>query len=546
MQQINLITRRGFLSRGLKIGTGVALASLLDVPPILKRALAEGNIGLNGKKLLFIFLRGGNDGLNNVIPAQDPAYYTSRPVPAGNTANIGIPSDPGIDYTLNGPCEFTPTETAPTYGYNFAIRLGNGFAALHPSLRFLAPVYNAGDLAVIHRVAYPKQSRSHFDSQNYWETGNPHSDISKDGIFYRTILESGLANNSPLTGVSIQSSLPLLLRGSKAAMTNLSDVDRYDLLGVPNNPAGNAKADSAIFTANDLPFALKKNRELLRLQYKNLLDTLPLFTDIATELDTEFLDNENTDGDYPYNLFPVSNATNGGWVRSQNPLVTDAAKYVVDTANSSYSFFTNLKAAALVLNKTDAIIAGTEMGGFDTHNMQGGLTGTHPNLLRRIGWAFYALRKYFTHHNERVDWDNLVVVTLSEFGRTTIQNSDLGSDHAEGTVMYVAGGGVKGYNTANPSGVFGCHPNDPIPWIPGPADQSGGVDGTMFGVSNRYLKRSHDYRSVLGEIIRKHLGATQPQIERIISGYSVPGEHLLAGGISSIDNTEIQGEVGIL
>ena len=88
---------------------------------------------------------------------------------------------------------------APTYSYANGIRLGNGFAALHPSLKFLAPAYNAGDLALVHRVAYPKQSRSHFDSQNYWENGSPNYNVSKDGIFYRTILESGLAATSPLT-----------------------------------------------------------------------------------------------------------------------------------------------------------------------------------------------------------------------------------------------------------------------------------------------------------------------------------------------------------
>src|SRR4029453_47337 len=93
--------------------------------------------------------------------------------------------------------------------------------------------------------AYPRQSRSHFDSQNYWENGNPNNNLSKDGIFYRTIIESGLANSAPLTGVSIQSSLPLILRGSDAAMTNLTSPTRYDLLGVPT-PGGDNKAFNSI------------------------------------------------------------------------------------------------------------------------------------------------------------------------------------------------------------------------------------------------------------------------------------------------------------
>lgn len=220
-----------------------------------------------------------------------------------------------------------------------------------------------------------------------------------------------------------------------------------------------------------------------------------------------------------------------------------ADKYVVPT--DAYGFFTKLKAAALVLNKTDAVIAGTEMGGFDTHNNQGSVTGQHANLQRRIGWAIYALRKYFTNYADQASWKNLVVITLSEFGRTTVQNDSAGTDHAEAGVMFVAGGGVKGYGrSASQSGVFGCSPNDSyngqsIPWVTG-------QNGTMFKATGRYLQRAVDYRSVLGELIRDHLGATQEQLNRIIPGYAVTGEHLQSGGTSSIDKTKIFGELDLV
>ncbi|MCX6895054.1 MAG: DUF1501 domain-containing protein, partial [Verrucomicrobia bacterium] len=164
----------------------------------------------------------------------------------------------------------------------------------------------------------------------------------------------------------------------------------------------------------------------------------------------------------------------------------------MDTAATSYSFFKNLRAAALVLNKTDAIVAGTELGGWDTHNNQGGASGNHSNLLRRVGWAVYALRKYFTRYGRgtnapsataKVNWDDLVVVTMSEFGRTTLENGSGGTDHAEAGCMFVAGGAVNG-------GIYGCSPGDAVPWQTGSA-------GSMFGVSSRYLKRAIDYRSVL-------------------------------------------------
>lgn len=529
---MHIFARRTFLDRSLKMGVAAALSSLVDIPVVVKQALAQtqGRIGMNGKKLLFIFLRGANDSLNSVVPVMDSAYnLTNRPT-------IMIPKDAGTDYSALGPCDFPVSGAAnPTFAYANAIRLGNGFAGLHPSLKFLAPVYNAGELALIHRVGYPKQSRSHFDSQNYWETGTPNNNLTKDGIFYRTMIESGLANVSPLTGVSIQSSLPLSLRGSKAAMTNLNDPTRYNLLGVPNG-TGDAKADAAIRAASGIDFPGKMNRSLLDLQYKNLTDTLAIFASLNfSDAGNTFVDDGSTDNDFPYYLFPTSNAKNGGYTRPGGG--TDASKYVVDTG--AYNFFTNLKAASLVLNKTDAIVAGTEFGGFDTHSGQGSVTGAHPNLQRRIAWAMYALKQYFTKYADKAQWKDLVVITMSEFGRTSIENSDRGTDHAEAGVMFVGGGAVKGYGKGHSTGVFGCHPNDSVPWVTGQT-------GSMFGVSNRYLKRAVDYRSVLGEIIRDHLGATNEQLNRIIPGYSVAGEALQGGGTSTKDGTRIIGELGIV
>ncbi|MEO6036004.1 MAG: DUF1501 domain-containing protein [Verrucomicrobiota bacterium] len=544
MQHFNIITRRGFLDRSLKIGLGVALSTLTDIPLVMKRALAEGNIGLNGKKLLFIFLRGANDSLNSLIPIEDPAYAPNRP-----KINIPKNSTPGWYSTATGLMDdFSGAAGFPTQ----AVRAGNGFAAVHPSLKFLAPVYNAGDLAMIHRVGYPKQSRSHFDSQNYWENGNPNDNLSKDGIFYRTLIESGLANTSPLTGISIQSALPLLFRGSDAALTNLSDPTRFKLLGIPNSAAGQLKATNNILAANKFTFPDKKSRGLLNLQYQNMASVFDLINPAL------FSDAQNTFKDANGNyLFPTSNAKNGNG--------SGVANYVVDTG--AYGFFTNLKAAALILNETDAIIAGTELGGFDTHNDQitnnptaatfDPFSGAHANLQKRVGWAIYALRHFFMNYADKATWNNTVVVTLSEFGRTTVQNDTFGTDHAEGGAMFVAGGTIKGYNkrSAGSTGIYGCHTSDAyngvaVPWVPGAAT---GTTGSMFGASSRYLKRAVDYRSVLGELIRDHLGATQPQLDRIIPGYAVTGEKLRLGGVtgassatSKTDGTTIAGELDLV
>jgi hypothetical protein len=105
-------------------------------------------------------------------------------------------------------------------------------------------------------------------------------------------------------------------------------------------------------------------------------------------------------------------------------------------------------------------------------------------------------------------------------------------------MMLVAGGGVRG-------GVYGCSPSDSVPWVTGSATTR---SGSMFALGNpgNYLKRAIDFRSVFGEIIREHLGATQNQLNRIIPGYGVSGEALLSGGTSSIDGTPIMGELNIV
>jgi hypothetical protein len=176
--------------------------------------------------------------------------------------------------------------------------------------------------------------------------------------------------------------------------------------------------------------------------------------------------------------------------------------------------------------------------------------GGHANLLRRIGAAYYGLWRYFSLYGKggsrqlpgaKVGWDDVVVVTMSEFGRTSRENASQGTDHAEASVMYVAGGGVNG-------GVYGCDlANNPKLDGPNWAIGNGGRNGALYASDANvgYLRRTIDYRSVLGEIIRDHLGATQNQVNRIIPAYGNEGvEHLLNGGL--VASTPILGEVGVV
>src|SRR4051812_47243011 len=95
----NIMNRRSFLSTAGKAGMAAALASVTNIPPFLKRAMAEGTIG-SGKKVLFIWLRFGNDSLNSIIPIVDSAYNTT------NRPTLAIPKQASpFDYTATGPCD---------------------------------------------------------------------------------------------------------------------------------------------------------------------------------------------------------------------------------------------------------------------------------------------------------------------------------------------------------------------------------------------------------------------------------------------------------
>jgi uncharacterized protein (DUF1501 family) len=556
----NIITRRSFLTNVGRTGVGLGLASLMNIPPFLKRALAEGSIGINGKKLIFIFLRGGNDGVNNVVPVLDPSY---RGTANANRNLMAMPTDPAVNYsTATGLADIVPIE------YPYAVRLANGFATLNPALRDLAPIYNAGDLAVIHRVGYRSLSRSHFDSEQYWEKGADGSTYKNlgDGIWYRTIVESGYnVNPLPLTGkppalsgVSLQPNMPASLRGEQP-MTNLSSIGRYNLLGV-YNPVGSTNVDrvkilNALDAAYLQPFPAKDNRSMvhtLGIQFRDTLDILQ---------DPSFSQNTWVDSDadgralYPAGTYLFPSAT------GQDVVIPGVTPTTYRVGSGGYSFMSYIRNCAQLLNNTDAIITGTEIGGWDTHTAQVTYDslnlvsrphlGGHANLLRRVGAAYYALWRYFTIYgkggtspvpNAQVGWNDVVVVTMSEFGRTSLENDSIGSDHGEASVMYVGGGAVTG-------GVFGCDQNanpklgGAVNWAIG----NGGKNGALYSADTNvgYLRRTIDYRSVIGELIRDHLGATQAQLNRIIPAYANEGvEHLLNGG--TVSTTPIIGELGII
>jgi uncharacterized protein (DUF1501 family) len=522
----NIITRRSFLTNAGRAAVGLGLASLMNIPPFLKRALAEGSVGVNGKKLLFIFLRGGNDGVNNILPIMDPSYLGTRPL-------IGIPKHPdGDSYYLNTGGPGTVPGVDPD-APGAALSLNNGFAGLNPALADLVPLYNAGDLALVHRAGYRSLSRSHFDSEQYWEKGTDGTSANRsvsDGIWYRTIVESGWNQTHALSGVSIQSNMPASMRGEQP-MTNLSSINRYNTLGV-YSASGSTNTDrvkllNALDAANLQPYPKKDNRPLLHTLGTQFRDTLDVFQDPIFASNAFFDTNGTT------SLFPINAASDQRGLGS-----------------GAYGFMQNIKSCAQILANTEAVICGTQLDGFDTHTGQvtagSPHLGGHANLLRRLSWAYYALWRFFSnpaYNNQgRSLWDDTIIVTMSEFGRTSEENDSMGTDHAESSVMYIGGGGVNG-------GIFGCdiNPSPKLGGLPNWAIGNGAKNGALYSADTNvgYLRRTIDYRSVLGEVIRDHLGATQSQLNRIIPAYANEStEHLLNGGM--VQTTPIIGELGIV
>ncbi|MEM7261087.1 MAG: DUF1501 domain-containing protein [Planctomycetota bacterium] len=437
--------RRDFVKLGL---AGAAIGGLSPVfrSPLFQRTLDAATFGggSSAKKMLVIFLRGGNDGVNTVIPYGDPEYNVS------NRPNIFIPDTSSID-------------------------LGNGFAALHPALSEFATVYAAGDVAILHRVGYDELNRSHFEGQHYWENGIPGDSETEQGWIHRQVLESYDLAANPLAAASISDRLMVLFKGPEA-LPHIADLATYGL-----DVAG-ASQEKLLGT---LPSGGTGSGLLgwygRSLESGHGYDSLLGSTGLAMGETLQALEDAGID---PSTYVPENGAV---YPDAGNPQ---------GFANASLDFFSQIRDAAMLLKQTDLRVAGVEISGFDTHAGQGGENGAHANLLSTIGLAVRSLSQ-----DLQSIWNDTLVVTLSEFGRTSEQNGSNGTDHGEASCMFVAGGSVNG-------GVYNC---DATTWAP----------GDMFSTPNaRYVSQRTDYRAVIGEILDRHFGLTAPQRDIVIPGLS--------------------------
>jgi uncharacterized protein (DUF1501 family) len=429
------IERRMFLKQG-----GLALLSLGMPPGFLARTLlAESRGALSGRTLICIFQRGAVDGLAMVPPFGEDAYFSAR-----RTTAIPRPGAVGGAIDLDG------------------------FFGLHPALDPLAPLYSRGEVAIVHACGSPHPTRSHFEAQDYLETAAPGDRGVRDGWLNRALGATGcgcegrtladgaahaadhaagqaaLAESSPLRGIAVGGDLPLALRGRIPTLA-IPDLERFGFAAGAARGGARGRGRSASPDAEAALAELYRGEEGL----------------IAGAADESFDAVER--------------------LRRADPLRYDPAAGVEYPAGP---FGRSLRQIAqLVKADVGLEVAFADVGGWDTHQAQGGSGGQLALRLAQLGQGLRAL------HDDLGDrMENVVVLTMSEFGRTVAENGTGGTDHGHGTCMLALGGPVRGGR------ILGAWP---------------GLDRDALH-EGRDLAITTDFRDVFAEIVVRHLGAERP------------------------------------
>ena len=337
----------------------MAVVGTAAIPSFLTRAaFGAAQADFSNKRMVVIFQRGAADGLNIVIPHAEREYYTLRP-------SINIPRQQVIDL--------------------------NGFFGLHPSLAPLKPLWDQKHLAIVHAAGSPDETRSHFDAQDYMESGTPGVKSTTDGWLNRTLQAERGSGDSPFRAVALGTSLPRILAG-KAPAIAVNSVNGFGIAG--GNPAAAPMGNT--FEA----------------MYAESVDSVMHGTGRET-----------------FDAVKMLKAA-------------DPHKYAPDAgANYPKGRFGDAlrQTAQLIKSNVGVQVAFTDIGGWDHHVNEGAAEGQLANVLRDFSQSIAAF------------WIDLgplaeetVVVTMSEFGRTARENGNRGTDHGHANVIFVLGGPVRG------------------------------------------------------------------------------------------------------
>jgi len=352
-----MTSRRIFLK-----SSAMAMFGVGATPLWLSRALYAADAPSPRKKILVaIFQRGAVDGLNVVVPHGEQRYYDLRP-------SIAIPR---------------PDATADS-----AIDL-DGFFGLHPSLKPLKSIYDSGHMAIVHAVGSPDPTRSHFDAQDYMESGTPGLKATSDGWLNRAIPQGKDAKVSAIRAVSLTPDLPRALRGHNdaVAINNLNDFQVRDARGATSFESMYASTMDKVLNGTG----------------RETFDAVKLMQSIQKQ---------------PYS------PANG--VRYPGGRLGQSMQQI----------------ARLIKADVGLEVAFTDVGGWDTHVnevAQKPSAGQLANLLNDFGQAIAA---FYQDLGDRMA--DVTVVTMSEFGRTARENGNRGTDHGHANVMLALGGDIQG------------------------------------------------------------------------------------------------------
>ena len=348
--------RRFFLHKG-----AFALAGTTTIPGFLLRSVLAQPAPVPKHRLVVVFQRGAADGLNIVVPYREKNYYAMRP-------SIAIPQNQVIDL--------------------------DGFFGLHPAMAAFKPLYSQGHLAIVHAAGSPDMTRSHFDAQDYMESGTPGLRSTEDGWLNRALQAEDLRGrqlHTAFRAVAVGADVPRTMAGKLPAVA-LSNVANFQVGGRGLAPTAAASAFEAMYGAS--------GDRILHATGEQTFDAVKM-------------------------------------LRAANP-----AQYR-PAAGADYpsSEFGNAMKQVAQLLKADLGVeaAFTDVTGWDTHQSQGSVNG---QLANRLGDFSNAIAAFWRDMGDEAE--NITLVTMSEFGRTARENGTGGTDHGHANVMFVLGANVKG------------------------------------------------------------------------------------------------------
>jgi uncharacterized protein (DUF1501 family) len=360
------MNRRFFLKSG-----GVALASIglaSAAPSFLQRAvLAQGRgaqAGGRRKTLIAIFQRGAVDGLNMVVPYGERNYYELRPSLAIAQPKRGALGESVLDL--------------------------DGFFGLHPALVGFKPMWDAKRLAIVHAAGSPDNTRSHFDAQDYMESGTPGLKATDDGWLNRYLQAQPDAKASPFRAVAMTQNLPRVIQGRAPAL--------------------------AISNLND--FTIRAGQASAAVQGS--------FEDIYEQAAGDAL---RGTGRETFDAINYLKRVNPAQYRPEN-----GAQYPRTQFGNSLLQIAQLLKAGVGLE-----IAFTDISGWDTHVNEGSARGQLALRLTEFGQGITAL-----YQDLGARMDDVCILTMSEFGRTVRENGNRGTDHGHANAMFIIGGAVRG------------------------------------------------------------------------------------------------------